>query len=113
MPDLMPGLWADGWFYICAAGLLISAVLFFFLLSQYRAAATAAAHRETDTQPGFNAVQPVYIPAAERPAPTKVASLERNAADETRPVFPSAVAEAIKPAFTQKSAPAAEPPALK
>src|SRR5689334_10252593 len=102
MPDLMSGLWADGWFYICAAGLLISAALFFFLLSQYRAA--AAAHQQADTQPGVNLVQPVYVPPAERPAPTKVASLERSPADSTGPVFPASVAEAIKPAFT-KSAP--------
>src|SRR5688572_27257204 len=38
----MVGLWADGWFYISSAGLLVSGVLFFFLLSQYRAAAEAA-----------------------------------------------------------------------
>jgi len=38
----MNGLWADGWFYISTAGLLVSGVLFFFLLGQYRAAADAA-----------------------------------------------------------------------
>jgi hypothetical protein len=39
---IMPGLWADGWFYISSAGLLVSGALFFFLLGQYRAAADAA-----------------------------------------------------------------------
>ncbi len=33
----MMGLWADGWFYISSAGLLLSGILFFFLLGQYRA----------------------------------------------------------------------------
>ncbi len=47
----MNGLWADGWFYISSAGLLVSGVLFFFLLGQYRAAADAADGRQVALEP--------------------------------------------------------------
>lgn len=72
----MMGLWADGWFYISSAGLLISGVLFFFLLGQYRAASEAA--DVTDGEQGSDiefsvagAIRPVYIPD-EAPAPQVV-----------------------------------------
>lgn len=63
----MMGLWADGWFYISSAGLLISGILFFFLLGQYRVASEAA--DVTDGEQGADkevsapaAIRPVYIP---------------------------------------------------
>ena len=63
----MMGLWADGWFYISSAGLLISGILFFFLLGQYRVASEAAdateelaAEREASVPDA--AVRPVYMP---------------------------------------------------
>ena len=64
----MMGLWADGWFYISSAGLLVSGVLFFFLLGQYRVASEAAdatesekgADKEAAAAPA--AIRPVYIP---------------------------------------------------
>ncbi|MDD5304700.1 MAG: hypothetical protein PHS14_16520 [Elusimicrobia bacterium] len=63
----MMGLWADGWFYISSAGLLVSGILFFFLLGQYRVASEAAdvtegeqgADKEVSTPA---AIRPVYIP---------------------------------------------------
>ena len=63
----MMGLWADGWFYISSAGLLVSGILFFFLLGQYRVASEAA--DVTDGEQGADkeisapaAIRPVYIP---------------------------------------------------
>ena len=63
----MMGLWADGWFYISSAGLLVSGILFFFLLGQYRIASEAA--DVTDGEQGADkeisspaVVRPVYIP---------------------------------------------------
>jgi uncharacterized protein YoxC len=60
----MQALWSDGWFYLSAAGLLISTVLFFFLLKQYRAASEAADSRDFDADPpSFDqSVRPIYIP---------------------------------------------------
>jgi len=62
----MMGLWADGWFYISSAGLLVSGILFFFLLGQYRIASEAA--DVTDGEQGADkeasspaVVRPVYI----------------------------------------------------
>lgn len=67
----MMGLWADGWFYISSAGLLISGILFFFLLGQYRVASEAAdategaepseAAQAADRE-SSSAIRPVYIP---------------------------------------------------
>ncbi len=63
----MMGLWADGWFYISSAGLLVSGILFFFLLGQYHVASEAA--DVTDGEQGADkevsapaAIRPVYIP---------------------------------------------------
>ncbi|MDP3541359.1 MAG: hypothetical protein Q8T11_02700 [Elusimicrobiota bacterium] len=66
----MMGLWADGWFYISSAGLLISGILFFFLLGQYRLASEAADATEeqaADKEAAVPdvAVRPVYIPDEE------------------------------------------------
>ncbi len=61
----MMGLWADGWFYISSAGLLISGVLFFFLLGQYRVASEAADVTEGEKgmdQENSAAIRPVRIP---------------------------------------------------
>lgn len=63
----MMGLWADGWFYISSAGLLISGILFFFLLGQYRVASEAAdateeQAAEKEASVPDVAVRPVYIP---------------------------------------------------
>lgn len=69
----MMGLWADGWFYISSAGLLVSGILFFFLLGQYRIASEAA--DVTDGEQGADkevsspsAIRPVYIPEDAPPA---------------------------------------------
>jgi hypothetical protein len=77
IPINMMGLWADGWFYISSAGLLVSGILFFFLLGQYRAASEAADVTEGDQGAdkeisAVSAIRPVYIPE-DVPAP-KVAS---------------------------------------
>ena len=67
---MMMGLWADGWFYISSAGLLISGVLFFFLLGQYRVASEAADVTEGEKgldQENSAAVRPVRI-SEETPA---------------------------------------------
>jgi hypothetical protein len=67
----MMGLWADGWFYISSAGLLVSGILFFFLLGQYRVASEAADATEAAEaseppasirNPPPAAIRPVYIP---------------------------------------------------
>lgn len=69
----MTGLWADGWFYISSAGLLISGVMFFFLLGQYRAAAEAADHLEPEVEvhaepePIALPVRPISRPEAQAP----------------------------------------------
>lgn len=79
----MMGLWADGWFYISSAGLLISGILFFFLLGQYRVASEAADATESaepaEVVQGADkeasapaAIRPIYIP--EEPPSPKVAS---------------------------------------
>jgi hypothetical protein len=72
----MMGLWADGWFYISSAGLLVSGILFFFLLGQYRVASEAA--DVTDGEQGAEKeahapIRPVYIPEKDE-VPAKVAS---------------------------------------
>lgn len=79
----MMGLWADGWFYISSAGLLVSGILFFFLLGQYRVASEAAdatesaetaeaGHGAEKESAASAAIRPVYIPE-DAPA-AKVAS---------------------------------------
>ena len=74
----MQALWADGWFYISSAGLLVSGALFFFLLGQYRAAADAVDVRdaapETEVEARAVPVRSVYVPEEPAPAP-KVASV--------------------------------------
>lgn len=90
------GLWADGWFYISSAGLLISGILFFFLLGQYRVASEAA--DATEGEQGAEkevsapaAIRPVYIP--EEAASPKVAShtekpeVKAEAAPKASPEF--------------------------
>ncbi|MBI4061929.1 MAG: hypothetical protein HY403_10905 [Elusimicrobia bacterium] len=69
----MMGLWADGWFYISSAGLLVSGILFFFLIGQYRAASEAA--DATDGGQGAEkeapppaAIRPVYVPDEAAPS---------------------------------------------
>ncbi len=87
-----PGLWADGWFYISAAGLLVSGVLFFFLLGQYRAAAAAAEDRapsEAEAGTGELTVTPVY-PAARPDAPEQ--TLASAPASEEKPPTPAPAA---------------------
>ena len=76
----MNGLWADGWFYISSAGLLVSGVLFFSLLGQYRAAADAADGAQPMPEPDVapSPVRPIYIPDEPAEAPkVSVASAER------------------------------------
>ncbi|OGS01669.1 MAG: hypothetical protein A2V88_10930 [Elusimicrobia bacterium RBG_16_66_12] len=98
----MNGLWADGWFYISSAGLLVSGVLFFFLLGQYRVAADAADGRQVALEPEaeISPGRPVYIPEesapalAPAPAP-KVASVPSEPPAET----PKAEAAAAAPNY--------------
>ena len=75
----MVGLWADGWFYIASAGLLVSAVLFFFLLGQYRAASEAADQTEPasalETQ--VSPIRAVYAPVETPIRPIPSAPSER------------------------------------
>ncbi|MBI4372023.1 MAG: hypothetical protein HY552_06975 [Elusimicrobia bacterium] len=75
----MAGLLTDGWFYVSAAGLLVSGRLFFFLLSQYRAAAEAADRREPDAESELESgsvPEPAASPVFEaEEAPPAVASL--------------------------------------
>jgi hypothetical protein len=94
----MMGLWADGWFYISSAGLLISGILFFFLLGQYRIASEAADATEDDhiadqsiSAPA--AIRPVYIPDETSSAPI--------------------ISHADKPDAKPASAPKTEEPPLK
>lgn len=83
----MQALWADGWFYISSAGLLVSGALFFFLLGQYRAAADAVDVRdsapETEVEARAVPVRPVYVPEEPAPAP-KLASVSAPA-ERTEP----------------------------
>lgn len=79
----MQALWADGWFYISSAGLLVSGVLFFFLLGQYRAASEAVDGAEPDAAPAHvettvDPVKPVRV-ADEPPAPARVSSVPHDA----------------------------------
>lgn len=87
----MVGLWADGWFYIYSAGLLVSGVLFIFLLGQYRIASEAADATEVEVVSDKDAhgspIHPVYTPDAS-PAPKVVSHAETPA-----PKMPDAVAE--------------------
>ncbi len=85
----MTGLFADGWFYISSAGLLVSGVLFFFLLGQYRAASEAAdtadgAETEAES-PAHEPVAPVMV-RDEKPAeaPARVSSVEKPKAEEVQ-----------------------------
>lgn len=88
----MVGLWADGWFYISSAGLLVSGVLFIFLLGQYRIASEAAdvteveAGSEKDAQ--ASAIRPVYTPEAA--AAPKVVSHADTPAPKASDAPPSA-----------------------
>jgi len=88
----MSGLWADGWFYISSAGLLVSGILFFFLLGQYRAASEAAdvteAEQGTDKDaPAPAAIRPVYIPdtAAEARVASHAEAKDAEARLEPKP----------------------------
>lgn len=99
----MNGLWADGWFYISSAGLLVSGVLFFFLLGQYRAAADAADVRSVALEPEaeISPVRSVYIPEEPAPAPApavKVASVPSEPPAET-PKAEAPKAEAAAPDY--------------
>lgn len=82
----MMGLWADGWFYISSAGLLISGILFFFLLGQYRVASEAA--DATEGEQGADkevsapaAIRPVYVPE-ESPSPKVASHTEKSEVKE-------------------------------
>lgn len=104
----MVGLWADGWFYISSAGLLISGVLFIFLLGQYRIASEAADVTEVEAGSDKDAqatpIHPVFTPEAssapkvvshaETPAPKipePVAESRRDPANTTGGVSPAVV----------------------
>ena len=94
----MQGLWADGWFYISALGLLVSGALFFVLLGQYRAAAEAADRREGDMD-AVPSVSPVLTPVSENPRPLP------QAAPEPAPVAKAEPAPAPAPAATPAPSP--------
>lgn len=89
----MNGLWADGWFYISSAGLLVSGILFLFLLGQYRSAADAADRHEPAVEPesSMALISPVYVreepaeaarvaapPPVPIPAPASLEFIERR-----------------------------------
>lgn len=108
----MMGLWADGWFYISSAGLLISGILFFFLLGQYRVASEAAdategaesaeAVHDADKEASSPAaIRPVYIPE-ESPSPKVVSHSEKP---EPKPE-PKAKPDAEFPAPERRKDPA-------
>lgn len=94
----MNGLWADGWFYIYSAGLLVSGVLFFFLLGQYRAAADAADGAPVAAEPEAEhaAVRPVYIPDEPEPAP-KLSSVASHEPPKPEPAVPAPAPVAAEP----------------
>jgi hypothetical protein len=88
----MIGLWADGWFYVSAAGFLVSSALFVFLLSQYRAAVEAedegapAAVEAAPLRPDFpipaqfskgERTERTLISSVSEPAPVPLASQPR------------------------------------
>jgi len=97
----MMGLWADGWFYISSAGLLVSGILFFFLLGQYRVASEAADATEGEQGAEKEAsspavIRPVYIPE-ETPA-SRIVSHAPEAKAEPKPEpKPKADAELAAP----------------
>jgi len=89
----MVGLWADGWFYISSAGLLISGVLFLFLLGQYRVASEAADSTEVEAGADKDAhaiesIRPVYNPEPS-PAPKVVSHAETPAPKTPEPAAES------------------------
>jgi hypothetical protein len=106
----MMGLWADGWFYISSAGLLVSGILFFFLLGQYRVASEAADATESaeaseagtgaeKESPVSAAIRPVYIPD-EAPS-VKIASHSDTSEVKAEPAPDSPKAnQKTDPAFT-------------
>lgn len=101
----MTGLWADGWFYISSAGLLVSGVLFFFLLGQYRAASEAAdveddaASVETvDADRASHDVRPVFV--REERAAAAVASVPHDPPAETPVDKPASEPDRKKDAAT-------------
>lgn len=76
----MTGLWADGWFYISSAGLLVSGVLFFFLLGQYRGACEAADITDNESDAAAAAVSPVFVHDEPAAAPIASIAAEKSAA---------------------------------
>jgi outer membrane biosynthesis protein TonB len=108
----MQALWADGWFYISSAGLLVSGSLFFFLLGQYRAAADAVDGREAaepEAEAHVAPVRRVYSP--EEPAPAaKVASVPAEKAEPQAPA-PSPAPTAA-PATRDSTTPGGVSPAV-
>lgn len=96
----MMGLWADGWFYISSAGLLISGILFFFLLGQYRVASEAAdaSEGEQGADKEISApsvVRPVYIPEEAAAAPRVASHAEPK--PEAKPDLPKPKPDAEAP----------------
>ena len=81
----MQGLLADGWFYLSAASLLLSGVLFFFLLSQYRAAVEAA-DRAEDGGEGESSVDTGLLRGIEAAAPSAKGSLAKDEKEITTPL---------------------------
>ncbi|MBI5631193.1 MAG: hypothetical protein HY921_09960 [Elusimicrobia bacterium] len=70
----MNGLWADSWFYVSAAGFLVSSVFFMFLLRQYRIAVESEEAHEPAPQPEIKPIAAALKPVPEAVAPL---SLER------------------------------------
>lgn len=91
----MGGLWGDGYFYLAAAGFLISFVLFLFLLGQYRAAVEGADESAETVPPSPGPVPIPSVPVVSSvvaPAEEKTLVLERKPAE--------APAEVKTPAYT-------------
>lgn len=111
----MPGLWADGWFYISSAGLLVSGALFFFLLGQYRAAADAAEEvhgEDAAAEPvATSPVRPLYIPDEPEPAAPLKAATPAPAPVAAAPA-PAAVSAEKKDGLSGATAPGGISPAV-
>lgn len=75
----MGGIWGDGYFYLAAAGFLISFVLFLFLLGQYRAAVEAG-----DDAP--EPVPPVPAPSPVVPTVTRFGGADAPTIETAKPV---------------------------
>ncbi len=104
----MQGLWADGWFYLSAASLLLSGVLFFFLLSQYRAAVEAADRAEDsgEAETQMDGTSPSISNPRPPPLPVSLVSSVKDEKEITKPLT-ALKSETAIPADARKDSTAA------